>query len=150
MEHVAIGLGEIHAPHNWEFADQPEREAASITDADLIGRLALQLDDGSYWRLGAVSPSLVWESLKAEPTPHEHTTADITGTWTIAQQPEYEHTQGAASTTWTINHNFGRRPKITLFTDGGLVFVAQIQHTSDNQAVVSLSSAMTGKARCIV
>lgn len=59
MEHSAIPLGEIHRPHNWEFANLAARTAATVTDADAIGCLALQLDDGSYWRLASVVPA-VW------------------------------------------------------------------------------------------
>ena len=59
MEHKKIDLGNIHKPHNWEFADATARAAAVIADSDLIGALALQLDDGTYWRLTSVGPT-VW------------------------------------------------------------------------------------------
>ena len=59
MEHKKIDLGNIHKPHNWEFADAAARAAAVIADSDLIGALALQLDDGTYWRLTSVGPT-VW------------------------------------------------------------------------------------------
>jgi hypothetical protein len=59
IEHVDAPLGEIHAPHNWEFADAAARAAANITDPTLEKRLALQLDDMSLWLLASVSP-LTW------------------------------------------------------------------------------------------
>jgi hypothetical protein len=61
----------------------------------------------------------------------------------------YLHTQGSSSATWTINHNLGYNPSIQLRTTGGVVFEGQITHTSINQAVVSLASAVAGTARCI-
>lgn len=57
MEHIDIPLGERHAPHNWEFANAVARVAAVISDAAMIHQLALQLDDGSYWRLAGTSPT---------------------------------------------------------------------------------------------
>ncbi len=57
IEHVDAPLGEIHTPHNWEYADATAREAATITDSDLINRMALQLDDYSLWVLVGVSPA---------------------------------------------------------------------------------------------
>jgi len=60
----------------------------------------------------------------------------------------YEHVQSSASATWTINHNLGFKPNITLRTTGGVEFEAEITHVSDNQAIVSLATAMAGYARC--
>lgn len=57
MEHVAIAPGNIHVPHNWTFANAAARTAQVITDAALLQCLALQSDDGTYWRLTAVSPA---------------------------------------------------------------------------------------------
>lgn len=61
MEHDVIPLGERHGPHNFEYADETARTSAVITDAKWLQSLALQLDDGSYWRLTAVDPA-VWVS----------------------------------------------------------------------------------------
>ena len=61
MEHIDIPLGERHAPHNWEYANAASREAATGIVPGEIGCLALQLDDGSYWRLASVGP-VVWVS----------------------------------------------------------------------------------------
>ncbi len=61
----------------------------------------------------------------------------------------FDFTQSGASSTWTINHNLGRRPVVQLFTVGGVRFQAEIIHMSVNQAVVNLSSAIAGTARCV-
>ncbi len=62
MEHRVATLGERHPPHNFEYATAAARLAAVITDATLINGLALQSNDGSYWRLTGVSPA-IWSPL---------------------------------------------------------------------------------------
>lgn len=90
MEHVEIPLGERHPPHNFAYADQAEREAAVITSTSLLDSLALQLDDGSYWRLAEVDPAVWvpavatdWDSISGKPSTfppsaHTHAIADVT------------------------------------------------------------------------
>lgn len=58
----------------------------------------------------------------------------------------YTHTQGSAASVWTINHNLGRKVDITLYTTGGVEMLADITHTSTNQAVVNFASAVAGSA----
>lgn len=65
IEHVAAPLGEIHIPYNWEFADAAEREAAAITNPDMVGHLARQLSDDTLWLLRSVAP-VTWQSVAAE------------------------------------------------------------------------------------
>lgn len=150
MEHVLIPIGEIHVPHNWEYVDQIERDAAVITDTDLVGRVALQFDDGSYWRLQSADPA-VWVAWRADPNDHNHFADDIiAGTLAVDLQPEYEHVQSSASATWTMNHNLGRKPRITLFLAGGAEFDANVIHTNNNQAVAYLTVARAGTALCTV
>lgn len=62
MEHVVIGLGEIHRPHNWEWANATARAAEVVTDTTLINCFGLQLSDNSLWRLSAAAPA-VWTSV---------------------------------------------------------------------------------------
>jgi hypothetical protein len=62
---------------------------------------------------------------------------------------DYTHTQSSPSPTWTINHNLGRKPDVTLLSVGGQEFEGTITHVSTNQAVVSLTTATAGTARCI-
>lgn len=61
----------------------------------------------------------------------------------------HEHIQAVASATWTINHNFGYRPLIHCFLPSGQEFDAHIVHASENQAIVYLAEARTGRARCV-
>jgi hypothetical protein len=59
----------------------------------------------------------------------------------------YNHTQGSAATTWTINHNLGFKPSVQTFTVGGLEIIGEVQHTSDNQVLVTFNIALAGIAR---
>lgn len=94
MEHDVVPLGERHAPHNFEYADETTRLAATITDSKWVNALALQLDDGSYWRVASVSPA-TWEPVGAAggtpawaditgkpstfpPSTHSHVVSDVT------------------------------------------------------------------------
>jgi hypothetical protein len=61
--------------------------------------------------------------------------------------PTYVHAQGAAATTWTVNHNLGFNPSVSLRTTGGVEFDAQVVHTSVNQTVITLKTALAGTAR---
>lgn len=63
-------------------------------------------------------------------------------------QAEYTHYQTTPSTTWIINHNLGRYPSIQVMSVGGIEFIADIQHTSTNQSIITLSSAVAGIAQC--
>lgn len=90
MEHDVVPLGERHAPHNFEYADETARLAATITDSKWVNALALQLDDGSYWRVASVSPTTwepgstpAWDDLTGKPSTfppstHSHAISDVT------------------------------------------------------------------------
>lgn len=59
MEHRLIPLSERHPPHSIEFANSTERLAYSGSLP--LQSLALQVDDGSYWRLTNTNPvTWVW------------------------------------------------------------------------------------------
>lgn len=81
-------------------------------------------------------------------TTHENPTSSsdpgggdaVLGAWAFV------HTQAASSATWTINHNLGGYPSVTIDDGTGVELVADVAYASDNQIVVSFSSARTGKA----
>lgn len=94
MEHDVVPLGERHAPHNFEYADETARLAATVSDSKWVNAMALQLDDGSYWRVASVSPA-TWEPVGAAggtpawaditgkpsnfpPSTHSHAISDVT------------------------------------------------------------------------
>jgi hypothetical protein len=56
-DHKLITLGERHAPFQWTYADETEREAATGFTADDLYGFALQLDDFSVWILTATTPT---------------------------------------------------------------------------------------------
>ena len=59
MEHEVIPAGEIHAPHNWVVADEPERLALVVTEADL-GNYCWQRAGETEWFLIGHTPA-VWK-----------------------------------------------------------------------------------------
>jgi hypothetical protein len=67
----------------------------------------------------------------------------------IGSGSAYIHNQTIANEEWIINHNLGRRPDFSLYTVGGVQFLASIIHTSINQTIVSLGIALAGTAEGI-
>ena len=63
MEHIEIPAGERHPPHNWSFANEAARLAATV-DAEGVDCVALQRDTHDYWRLVSVGPP-VWQRINA-------------------------------------------------------------------------------------
>jgi len=51
IEHKDLGYAEQHVIHFKEYADSTAREEASGLTEDDNGKVALQTDEGSYWRL---------------------------------------------------------------------------------------------------
>lgn len=60
----------------------------------------------------------------------------------------YNHTQATPSNAWTINHNLHHKPSITVFFEGSTIEGTPI-HNSDDVAVVTFATAITGTAHCI-
>jgi hypothetical protein len=61
----------------------------------------------------------------------------------------YMHDQTTPSTVWTINHNLGFKPVVEVFTPGGLMMLAEIQHTSITQTLITFNTPTAGFARLI-
>lgn len=64
----------------------------------------------------------------------------------------YTHTQSSPNTTWTVNHNLGRKPIFDVFiyvgSDLVKVFPNSVEHVTDNQMIITFSSARTGEINC--
>jgi hypothetical protein len=61
-QHRDSQLGQRHSVENWRYADAAARTAATGFVASDVHKLALQLDDGSYWRLSNHSP-VTWAAV---------------------------------------------------------------------------------------
>ena len=57
------------------------------------------------------------------------------------------YTQSTPSSTWTINHNLGFNPTTVVFTSGGLQIEPDILHTTINQTIIYMNTALSGTAR---
>lgn len=77
MEHINIPVGEIHQPHNWQWADQTARLAEVVTDSFLVDRVGLQVSDGTLWRLASTNP-VVWAPVAQYEHPASHPPSIIT------------------------------------------------------------------------
>jgi microcystin-dependent protein len=51
---------QVHVPHFAEYATKTAREADITLDSTHVGKIALQMDDGSYWRLVAGGDPPQW------------------------------------------------------------------------------------------
>jgi len=61
----------------------------------------------------------------------------------------FEHVQGTPASTWILNHNLGYYPDIHVYTSGNSEVLAEIVHTSVNQAIIYFNAPTTGRARCV-
>ena len=63
MEHGRIPPGEdVHSVLAFTYDDAAERLAATSLTSDDVGKIALQVDDSTYWILASVSP-IAWSQL---------------------------------------------------------------------------------------
>lgn len=57
--HSGQGVGEIHIPYQWEYANQAARVGATGFVSTDVGKFARQLDDNSLWMLISVTPTWI-------------------------------------------------------------------------------------------
>lgn len=65
-----------------------------------------------------------------------------------ASQFYYEFQQLTPLQTWIVNHNLGNRPNIAVYTVGGMQVIAEVQHSSTNQARIYFDQPIAGFAIC--
>ena len=66
MRHQDFPLGQSHIVETWQYADAAARTGASGFDSLDVGKLALQLDTGTVYRLTATTPTwAVWGGTEA-------------------------------------------------------------------------------------
>lgn len=53
------------------------------------------------------------------------------------------------ASSWVVNHNLGRKPIVTLLTQGGVEMIAEVVHTNVNQLVAYFASPTAGRVRCL-
>ncbi|MBN2256683.1 MAG: hypothetical protein JW704_02515 [Anaerolineaceae bacterium] len=96
--HTDLPVGEIHIIHNWSYADQSAREAATgFTESDLL-KWAYQESDGSYWVLTGYSP-IEWIQVGggSGAVPSTDVTVPVIGTPTYGDLQDYLNNTGSAS-----------------------------------------------------
>ena len=65
--HRAMTGTQVHVPHFAEYATKTAREADITLDSTHVGKIALQMDDGSYWRLVAGGDPPQWQTPSRQP-----------------------------------------------------------------------------------
>lgn len=60
--HKSLGIGDIHIPYQWSYADSTARGAATGFVVSDVGKLARQTDDNSLWTLTNYSP-IIWKQI---------------------------------------------------------------------------------------
>lgn len=118
---------------SWIFDDVLSRNALVGATYDDIGRIGYQADDGTYWRLVAYTPTLVWEGLG-------------TGGSGGSGDLNYRHVQMSASATWVIVHNLAKFPSVSIVDSVGDNIVGDVIYDSGNQVTVTFSAAISGEA----
>ena len=97
-----------------------------------VGSLWIDTANHRAWVcLDATSGAAVWAELTGDPADHV-----------------YRHDQLVAETTWTIDHGLGRYPAITVLDSGGREVECAVEHTDQDQAVLTLAYATSGIATC--
>ena len=127
MEHNVIPLGEIHKPHNWEFANENSRLSALNIVQSEVGCLSLQLDSGTYWRLVSAAP-LIWSPVNT------------------GFDRNFQFAQSPASAVWLITHNLGKYPSVTVVDSAGEQVEGRVEFIDANSVRVTFSAAFTGNA----
>ena len=59
----------------------------------------------------------------------------------------YDHVQSAEAATWIIVHGLGYFPNVTVMTDGGVEYIAQVLNIDTNTVHVVHNTPCTGKVR---
>lgn len=65
-----------------------------------------------------------------------------------ASSATHLHSQPSASALWIINHNLGYRPAVSAFSLGSQLMLANVIHSSINQARIEFDGPVAGFATC--
>lgn len=65
---------------------------------------------------------------------------------TIIEDKNYIHDQPIASATWNITHNLNKFPAVTIVDTSGNEVEGEVNHTDNNNIIITFSAAFSGKA----
>jgi len=60
----------------------------------------------------------------------------------------FTHIQSVVSASWTVTHNLGKMPSVTVLDSAGSEMLADVQHLSVNQCVITFLTATIGTVIC--
>lgn len=79
--------------------------------------------------------------------PDQHPISAITGLQEVLDKLwTFTYEQATASDVWEIQHNLGRNPSVVIVDSAGNVFYPAVQYIDENNIVVTMNGATTGKA----
>lgn len=79
--------------------------------------------------------------------PDQHPISAITGLEeALIRADTFVYEQGVASSEWEINHNLNKYPSVTVVDSAGNEVIAEVNYTSMNTCVVTMTAAFKGKA----
>ena len=80
--------------------------------------------------------------------PDQHPISAITGLEEALLNADktFVFEQGIASDTWEITHNLNKYPSVTVVDSAGNEVIAEVNYTSMNTCVVTMTAAFKGKA----
>lgn len=79
--------------------------------------------------------------------PDQHPINAITGlVEALIRADTFVYEQGVASSEWEINHNLNKYPSVTVVDSAGNEVIAEVNYTSMNTCVVTMTAAFKGKA----
>lgn len=58
----------------------------------------------------------------------------------------YRHVQGSAAATWIVDHNLDKYPAVQVVDSGGTQVEGDVQHVSQQRAIVTFNAAFAGQA----
>jgi hypothetical protein len=63
-----------------------------------------------------------------------------------ADDKYYAHSQILPASTWTVTHGLGKFPSVTVVNSAGDEVVGDVNHVSNNQCVLTFTTAFSGNA----
>lgn len=124
--HADAGVGEIHVPYNWSYADAAARTGAGGFVAGDVGKLARQEDDNTIWILTATTPT--WVQIGSNASEVDDTAYDATS-WN-------------GVTDKAPSKNAVRDKIETLSANAGALVLLE-QHTASNSTELAFTTAIT-------
>lgn len=109
----------------------------------------LNKDPNIHMKVETDSSYRIWkhDNLINRELPDQHPIEAITGLQeALLRADTFVFEQAIASDTWEICHNLEKHPSVTVVDSAGTVFFAAVQYVDNNNIIITMNGATTGKA----